>query len=102
MTLGLTLFACCCKMKLSILWAICAGGSFALLPLIIFVIIFPSKLMFQIVCYLVIVLTSIYIVFDTKLILTKLGVDDYIIGALMLYTDIIQLFMWLLSAMGSN
>eukprot|EP00806_Schmidingerella_arcuata_P003787 Macronucleus_4434.p1 GENE.Macronucleus_4434~~Macronucleus_4434.p1 ORF type:complete len:193 (+),score=38.65 Macronucleus_4434:1-579(+) len=102
MTLGLTVFACCCKMKLSVLWGIAAAGSMAVWPLILFMIIFPSKLLFQIVCFFVIILTSIYIIFDTKLILKKLGLDDYVLGALMLYTDIIQLFIWLLSLMGGS
>mmetsp|Transcript_7343 Transcript_7343/g.10387 ORF Transcript_7343/g.10387 Transcript_7343/m.10387 type:complete len:136 (-) Transcript_7343:274-681(-) len=46
MTLGLTVFACCCKMKLSVLWGIAAAGSMAVWPLILFMIIFPSKLLF--------------------------------------------------------
>ena len=102
MTLGLTLFACCCKMKLSVLWAICAGGTVNLLPLIIFAVIFPNRLIFQVASYCFTVLAAIYIVFDTKLILTKLEVDDYIIAALVLYTDIIDLFIWILSILGGN
>ena len=102
MTLGLTIFACFCKMKLTVLWGIAAAGSLAVWPLIIMLIIFPSKILFQVIAFFIIILTSIYIVFDTKLILKKLGLDDYILGALMLYTDIIQLFIWILSLLGSR
>ena len=102
MTVGLTLFACFCKMKLTWLWGVMAGMSLAVWPLIILLFLFPSKLLFTVIAFFIIILTSIYIIYDTKLILKKLSLDDYIIGALMLYTDIIQLFMWLLSLMGSR
>ena len=89
MTLGLTVFACCCKMKLTVLWGIGAALSIALWPLIIFSWIWPSKILFNVICFAVVILTSIYIIFDTKLIMKKLSVDDYIIGAILLYTDIV-------------
>lgn len=102
MVIGLTLFACFTKMKLTWLWGIGAALSIAIWPLIIFLFIFPNKLLFHVICFVVIILTSIYIVYDTKLIMHKLNVDEYIIGALILYVDIVQLFMWLLSLLGSN
>ena len=102
MVTGLTAFACCTKMKLTWLWGIGAAMSFAVWPLIIFFIIFPSLLLYNILCFFVIILTSIYIIWDTKIIMTKLGVDDYIIGALILYVDIVQLFIWILSLLGNN
>ena len=102
MVAGLTLFACCCKMKLTWLWGIAAAGSLAVWPLIIFLIIFPSRFLFNIVAFFVVVLTSIYIVYDTRLIMKKLSPDEYIIGALLLYADIIQLFMWILALFGNN
>lgn len=102
MTIGLTLFACFCKMKLTVLWGIAAAGSIAVIPLFLFCIIFPSKLLFNILCFVVIILTAIYIIWDTKMIMEKLELDEYIIGALMLYVDIVQLFMWVLSLLGNN
>ena len=102
MVIGLTIFACFCNMKLTWLWGIAAAGSIAVFPLIIFFWIFPSKLLFIIICFFVIILTSIYIIWDTKMIMTKLDLDEYIIGALMLYVDIVQLFMWLLSLLGNS
>ena len=47
-----------------------------------------------------VVLTSIYIIFDTRLIMSKMSYDDYIIAALLLYVDIINLFLYLLSIFG--
>lgn len=89
MVLGLTVFACCCNMKLTCLWGIGAALSMAVWPLFIFMWIFPSKLLFIVLAFVVVILTSIYIIWDTKMIMTKLTVDEYIIGALMLYVDII-------------
>lgn len=89
MVLGLTIFACCCNMKLTCLWAIGAALSIAVWPLFIFMWIFPSKALFNILAFVIVILTSIYIIFDTKLIMKKLSVDEYIIGALLLYVDII-------------
>ena len=44
---------------------------------------------------------SLYLIYDTQLIVgnheNKLEIDDYIIGATMLYTDIISIFVHLLS-----
>ena len=102
MVFGLTIFACCCNMKLTWLWGIAAAASFAIWPLIIFCWIYPSKLLFNIICFVIVILTSIYIVFDTKMIMKKLKLDEYIVGALLLYIDIIQLFMYLLALMGGN
>lgn len=102
MTIGLTVFACCTKMKLTWLWGIGATISFAVWPLLLFCFIYPSKLLFNVIAFLIVILASIYIIFDTKLIIKKLNVDEYIIGALLLYLDIIQLFMWVLSLFGSN
>jgi len=89
MVIGLTLFACFTKMKLTWLWGIGAALSLAIWPLIIFSWIYPSKLLYNAICFLVVILTSIYIVFDTKLIMKKLALDEYIIGALLLYVDIV-------------
>jgi len=49
-----------------------------------------------------VILTSVYIVIDSKSIMTRLQLDEYIIGALMLYCDIIKLFLFLLSLMGKK
>ena len=89
MVLGLTIFACCTKMKLTWLWGVAAAISFAMWPLIIFCFVWPTKFIFNLICFAVVILTSIYIIYDTKLIMKKLKLDEYIIGALLLYIDII-------------
>ena len=58
--------------------------------------------MYNGICVLGALLFSIYIVFDTRMIMKKLAVDEYIIGALMIYIDIIQLFLYILALFGNN
>ena len=41
-----------------------------------------------------------YILYDTSLIMHHLGPDDYIVGAVTLYLDIINLFFYLLRLFG--
>ena len=43
-----------------------------------------------------------YVVVDTQKIMDKLGVDDYIIAAIELYLDIINLFLFILQILGSS
>ena len=88
--IGLTAFACCCKgMKLTICWGVGAAVSFCMFPMIIFLVIFPSQALYNVFCVLGVILFSIYIVFDTRMIMKWLSVDEYVIGALMLYIDVI-------------
>lgn len=49
---------------------------------------------------------GLYLIFDTQLILGKgrhkLSIDDYVLGALILYIDIIMIFIYILSLAGSS
>ena len=96
MFLGLTLYAIFAKKSLTYCMGIFIVFDVMLFPLILFCIFWPSNFMWNLVYFAFIVLTSCYIVYDTKLIMKKLNQDEYIIGALMLYVDLIQLFMCLL------
>ena len=57
---------------------------------IIMVIIFPSKIVVTIVAAIGAVIMSVFIVFDTQMIMGgkryELSLDEYIIGVLLLYT----------------
>lgn len=75
--------------------------AFVSIPVIIFSLVFRNLLIYMIVQGICVVLTSFYIIFDTHLIMTRVSYDDYIIAALMLYIDIINLFIHLLSIFGS-
>lgn len=53
-----------------------------------------------------IVLFSVYLIYDTQLIAGKgerrLSEDDYILGVMMIYLDIINIFIYILSSMGNK
>jgi FtsH-binding integral membrane protein len=101
--LGLTFFACTCKsLKLDLCWALGMGLSLAFFPLILWFILFPSKALYNVICAFGVVIFSIYIVFDTRMIMQVLDLDEYAIGALMIYIDLIQLFLYILQLFGSN
>ena len=59
-------------------------------------------------CYFGVLLMSFYIVFDTQLIIGgknrryQLSEDDYIMGAIMLYMDIINLFLYILAILSKK
>ena len=63
-----------------------------------------------VVCTLVICLLSIYIVWDTQMIVGGKGkhqahqfdLDDYVIAAILLYSDIIQVFLCVLQLLGGG
>ena len=101
MLVGLTLFACFTKSKnLEICWAMGAVLGMCFWPTLIFCWIFPSNIAYIFLYLLVAVLSCIYIVYDTRAICEKYKVDEYIIAALILYVDIIQLFIMILSLCG--
>ena len=73
-------------------WLVALGTVFSCLIIVMIpiLIIFNSRVVYTLICLLVIFCLSIFIIYDTKLISSghKYGLtyDDYIIGALLLYT----------------
>jgi protein lifeguard len=59
-------------------------------------------------CLIGVILFSMFLMYDTQLIiggeksLYKLDLESYVLGALALYTDIVNLFAILLTLFGSN
>lgn len=57
-------------------------------------------------CCLGVLVYSIYLIFDTQLVMGKFGlqfdIDDYIIAALNIYLDIIQIFIYILSILNDS
>ena len=78
--------------------------SSSLLMFGMFAIIFRSSVLYMFYVWCVIIMVGFYILIDTQLIMGngryKLSEDDYIIGALILYFDIIVLFLYALRALG--
>ena len=72
----------------------------ALLLFGIFAMFTENKIISVIICIISVIILGIYLIYDTQLIIGNrkhgLEIDDYIIGALMLYVDIVTLFMELM------
>lgn len=105
-TLGLMFYAMTTKTD----FTLCGGIIWALVMISITCIIlsiFIRNRTFQIfLSGLAIIIVSFYIIFDTQLIIgnqeNKLQIDDYIFAAMMLYLDIIRLFLEILKILGKK
>ena len=100
MVLLLTLYACVTDTDFTTLGGILFAFAMALLIGGIFYLITKNKILHIILCVLGVFLCSIYIIYDTQLLLRNkshsLSPDDYIIAPLFLFVDIIGLFLNLL------
>ena len=97
----LTIYAITTKNDISMSGSMIFLLSASILCLIFFNFFFRSKFLHVIICCIAVFIFGIYIVYDTQLILGNktemLQVDDYILGSYLIYTDIISLFLNLLS-----
>jgi len=103
-TLACTLYAFFTKRDMSL-----GGSMFFLLPmtlLFLFMMMFIFGLTGNVIGYdiiiaLIVLILGIYIIVDTQMIVGKgrwkLSLDDYILGAMVLYVDIITVFLYLLA-----
>jgi FtsH-binding integral membrane protein len=54
-------------------------------------------------CWLMIILCSCYIIYDIEMVQSgRFGIDNYVLAAMMVYADIIQLFLYVLEALARN
>jgi FtsH-binding integral membrane protein len=100
----LTLFACCTKGDIGCMRPIMVVSMFLGFLTFVLYFIFPSELMHLIFCWVGLIVTCVYVLYDVYLITEKHGLDydDYIIGALLIYTDIITMFIDILSIIGNR
>ena len=89
------------------------GGamSSAFMMVVIFIIFMSfwriNNMTWTIVCLIMVVFMSLWIVYDTQIIVggnkySELSMDDYCIGALVIYSDIVTIFMYLMQLFGSS
>lgn len=82
------------------------AGMICLMIFGFFCMFLGGPLMHKIYCGIGILLFSFYLIYDTQMIMGNgelaLGVDDYVFGALQLYMDIIQIFLYMLSLFGNR
>jgi len=95
--IALTLFTIQSKIDFSFLGL---GLGVAMISLIMWgffaMIAFPSFMFSQVYALLGSVIFSLYVVYDTWLITQRLSYDEYIFGAVNLYLDFINLFLFIL------
>jgi len=95
--IGLTLFTIQSKIDFSFFGA---GLGVALLALLMWgwfaMFAFPSFMFSQVYALAGSVIFSLYVVYDTWLITQTLSYDEYIVGAINLYLDFINLFLMIL------
>jgi len=107
-TAALTAFACTTNADFTGYGVYALVASVALLLVGLTAIFLQIPLLTTLWLCLGILLFSFYIVYDTQLIVGgrhaqfKFGIDDYILATLCLYLDIINLFLYVLSADGEN
>jgi len=97
-TLSITLYAFYTKEDFTFLGGFLFCGVAMLLLLTIFSFFLPF--LHTVICIFGVFLYSLYLLFDTQLILGKVGnefsLDDYVLAALCIYIDILQIFLYLL------
>ena len=106
-TVALTIYACTTKTD----FTMCGGLFFILGAVLMIIVIFSwimtfSEFWHPIVAGILCIIYGLYLIYDTQLIVGKgqhkLSKDDYIIGALMIYVDIVMMFIELLKIFGSR
>jgi FtsH-binding integral membrane protein len=105
-TLVLTVYALTAKVSFKELFAVLLVCLFAMIFTGILALIYGVGSHYGTLYFgLGVVVYGIYIIFDTKLLADgKYGIshEDYVFGALILYIDIIQLFIYILRIVGSK
>ena len=99
-TISLTLYACTTKTDFTYFAGFLFVSVSSLMMSMFFLFFFDYGFLYVGCCGLGVVIYGMYLVYDTQLILggkhVELGYDDYIIGAILIYLDIIVLFIRIL------
>jgi FtsH-binding integral membrane protein len=108
-TTALTVYAIRTKTKIEVFAAMSFVVCLAMLPIIIIGFFVNLKVLHIVYCALGVVLYGLFLIIDTMMIVKGKGMsgrgcdmDDYIIGAMMLYIDIIMMFIYILQLLGNR
>ena len=105
-TIALTVYACTTKTDFTFLGGMLFVAICLLFFFGIFAWIFSSQILYTFYCVCGVLVYSIYLIYDTQLVMGNLGVsfmvDDYILAAMMIYIDIIEIFLYLLRIFGGR
>ncbi len=105
-TMALTLYAMTTKTD----FTTCGGILFMLIMALIlfglFALFFNVKILYTFYCTLGVIVYGLYLIMDTQLIMGgkthQISMDDYILGAFILFIDIIMIFLYLLRLFGGG
>ena len=109
-TIALTIYAWRTDVPIEFFGAMLFVIYLALLPLSIICMFMHIKALYTLYLCVGLLFYSVYLIYDTKLICDSgetsggysLSFDDYILGAIMLYIDIIMIFLYLLRLFGDR
>jgi FtsH-binding integral membrane protein len=103
MVLGLTLLGLSIKNEMSFAHGFMATCLMAVWPGVIFIVIDPTKTRTVVLAFVGTIFASVYIVIDTVKVMAAYGKgDEYIMGTIALYRDILVLFLSLLTILGAS
>lgn len=108
-TISLTIYAMRTKTEIQVFVALAFVVYLAMFPLLIICLCISIKPLYILYCCLGLIFYSLYLIIDTIIICGKekhngiaMDHNDYVIGALMLYLDIIMIFIYILSLLGES
>ena len=109
-TISLTIYAMRTKVKIEVFMAMAFVVYLAMLPIIIIGWAIGMRALWVLYNVLGLIFYSLYLIIDTSLITgnmkssggVAISLDDYILGAMILYIDIIMIFLYLLRIFGSR
>jgi FtsH-binding integral membrane protein len=106
MFLALTIYAWKTKTDFTKMGGLLSTCSFLVIFFIIVAAVFRSQILYTAIICVAIGLLSMFIIYDTQLIIggkskyNELELDDYCLGALIIYSDIVTIFSYLLALFG--
>jgi len=108
-TIALTIYALRTTTSIEVFAAMSFVVYLAMFPLIIIGLVVGLGALYTLYCALGVLLYALFLIIDTIMIckgdsMSGYGcdMDDYVIGAMMLYMDIIMLFLYILRLLGSS
>ena len=107
LTIVLTIYAFVTKTDFTYFYGILIVVSFGLLVFLIIILVTGSDNIYRLVfCPLCVIFYGVYLIVDTQLIVGKkhhaIEYDDYVLGVVMLYVDIIGMFSYILAIFGEK
>ena len=103
---GMTAYALTTKYDISIMYGVAAGAAVCMLTFGIILIFTRSSVLYLVYSALAVICALVFVAIDTQMIIKDrkygIGCDDFIVAALILYLDILQIFIHLLRLFGTR